>query len=137
MPGWEWPTWALNFKRPSVEVWVFDDDTGEGRWVNAEPQSRVVDKSGKDAYLCAEYEWDGEYYMQDFGPEHVRKRGSRQTVEDELKTPEPTEDLESTRLAPGRTRGSAAPDLLQDTRLAPGRSRVDNGAGVLPFLNEK
>merc|ERR1712232_1359223 len=77
---WEWPSWCLNFKSPSIEVFVVDDDTGVGRWVEAEPQSRVVDKSGRDAYLCVEYEWDGEYYVQDFGPQHVRRRGQLETV---------------------------------------------------------
>merc|ERR1712087_237285 len=77
---WEWPAWCLNFKRPSIEVYVEDEDTGRGRWVDAEPQSRVVDKSGRDAYLCAEYEWDGEFYVQDFGPQHVRRRGQKTTV---------------------------------------------------------
>ena len=24
-----------------------------------------MDKSGRDAYLCAEYLWEGEYYVQD------------------------------------------------------------------------
>merc|ERR550532_3872953 len=77
---WEWPPWCLNFKSPCIEVYVVDDETGKGRWVEAEPQSRVVDKAGRDAYLCAEYEWDGEYYVQDFGPQHVRRRGQQTTV---------------------------------------------------------
>lgn len=77
---WEWPTWCLNFKEPCIEVYVVDDDTGKGKWVKAEPQSRVVDKSGRDAYLCVEYEWDGDYYIQDFGPQNVRKRGHEMTV---------------------------------------------------------
>merc|ERR1711963_1153603 len=80
-PGrWEWPAWCLNFKSPCIEVYVVDDDTGVGKWVEAEPQSRVVDKAGKDAYLCVEYEWDGEFYVQDFGPQHVRRRGQTITV---------------------------------------------------------
>lgn len=78
---WEWPPWCLNFKEPCIEVFVVDDDDGgQGRWVEAEPQSRVVDKAGRDAYLCAEYEWDGEFYVQDFGPQHVRRRGQKTTV---------------------------------------------------------
>lgn len=80
---WEWPPWCLNFKNPEIEVYVVDeDDGGKGRWVEAEPQSRVVDKAGRDAYLCVEYEWDNEFYVQDFGPQHVRKRGNKQTVFD-------------------------------------------------------
>ena len=49
----------------SRQVWVLDEDAGVGRWTSAQPQSRVVDKSGRDAYLCAEYLWDGEYYVQE------------------------------------------------------------------------
>mmetsp|Transcript_63079 Transcript_63079/g.137059 ORF Transcript_63079/g.137059 Transcript_63079/m.137059 type:complete len:339 (-) Transcript_63079:42-1058(-) len=77
---WEWPAWCLNFKQPSIEVYVEDEDTNEARWCQAEPQSRLVDKQGNDAYLCAEYDWDGELYVQDFGPEHVRRRGQKATV---------------------------------------------------------
>lgn len=81
---WEWPPWCLNFKQPSIEVYVLDDEAPpgaeQGRWVHGEPQSRVVDKSGVDAYLCVEYEWDDEYYVQDFGPQHVRRRGQHMTV---------------------------------------------------------
>merc|ERR1712048_1431540 len=77
---WEWPAWCLNFKTPCVEVYVFDDDTGVGRWVKGKPQSRVVDEAQRDAYLCVEYEWDGEYYVQDFGPQHVRQLGQKTTV---------------------------------------------------------
>mmetsp|Transcript_2645 Transcript_2645/g.5275 ORF Transcript_2645/g.5275 Transcript_2645/m.5275 type:complete len:368 (-) Transcript_2645:26-1129(-) len=51
---WEWPSWCLNFKSPSIEVFVVDDETGVGRWVEAEPQSRVVDTAGRGAYPCAE-----------------------------------------------------------------------------------
>jgi len=101
---WEWPTWCLDFKNPSIEVWVMDDDTGSGRWVEGEPQSRVVDKSGRDAYLCAEYEWEGEYYAQDFGPQHVRRRGWQETVIQLLDRQQGggTTDLDATRIAPGR-----------------------------------
>lgn len=78
---WEWPPWVLNKRSPCVEVFVEDADTpGGGRWVKAEPQSRVVDKAGHDAYLCAEYKWDDDYYIQDFGPHHVRKVGNMFSV---------------------------------------------------------
>eukprot|EP00913_Durusdinium_trenchii_P035484 g33207.t1 len=77
---WEWPPWCLNFKSPNIEVWVLDEDAGVGRWVSAQPQSRVVDKAGRDAYLCAEYLWEAEYYVQDFGPQHVRRKGEARTV---------------------------------------------------------
>lgn len=78
--GWEWPPWCLNFKDHCIEVYVVDDETGKGKWVDGEPQSRVVDKAGRDAYLCVEYLWDGEYYVQDFGPQHVRKTGTKESV---------------------------------------------------------
>eukprot|EP00929_Paragymnodinium_shiwhaense_P068469 TRINITY_DN34439_c0_g1_i4.p1 TRINITY_DN34439_c0_g1~~TRINITY_DN34439_c0_g1_i4.p1 ORF type:complete len:399 (-),score=51.77 TRINITY_DN34439_c0_g1_i4:65-1261(-) len=81
-PRWKWPAWALQVKPPIIEVFVEDDDTGSGRWCDAEPQSRVVDSDKRDAYLCAEYQWDDEYYVQDFGPQHVRKRGQYMTVFD-------------------------------------------------------
>jgi hypothetical protein len=77
---WQWPTWSLNTKEKGIEVYVEDDDSGESRWCEATPQFRVVDKEGNDAYLCAEYEWDDDFYVQDFSPEHVRKRGQRMTV---------------------------------------------------------
>lgn len=107
-PGrWEWPSWCLNFKSPCIEVFVVDDDTGKGKWVEAEPQSRVVDKAGRDAYLCVEYEWDGEFYVQDFGPQHVRRRGHNTTV------------LESFDQAAGKD-----------------NKHQDTGGGVAAFLNE-
>jgi len=77
---WEWPQWCLNFKEPCIEVFVEDEETNSGRWVMGEPQSRVVDKTGRDAYLCVEYEWDGEFFVQDFGPQHVRRRGEQKPV---------------------------------------------------------
>lgn len=121
---WEWPTWCLNFKQPCIEVWVVDDDTGVGRWVEAEPQSRVVDKSGRDAYLCVEYDWDGEYYVQDFGPQHVRRRGQKETVFQVFDRQQADgggyEDLDRTRLAPGRSRandtGGGVSAFLEDSR---------------------
>jgi len=79
---WEWPPWCLIVKDPCIEVFVEDEDTGDSRWVRAEPQNRVVDPHGNDTFLCAEYEWDGEYYNQDFGPQHVRRRGAKYTVKE-------------------------------------------------------
>jgi len=108
---WEWPPWCLNFKEPCIEVLVEDEDGGESRWVEAEPQSRVVDKVGRDAYLCAEYEWDGELYVQDFGPQHVRRRGQKTTVFELFVTMKPKD----------------GGDL--------NRSR-DQGGGVMAFLND-
>mmetsp|Transcript_58322 Transcript_58322/g.148093 ORF Transcript_58322/g.148093 Transcript_58322/m.148093 type:complete len:436 (-) Transcript_58322:49-1356(-) len=115
---WEWPTWCLNFKQPCIEVYVVDEDTGVGRWTNAEPQSRVVDKTGRDAYLCVEYEWDGEYYVQDFGPQHVRRRGHKETVFSLFE----------------QAQADGAYDDLEKTKMAPGRGR-DDGAGVMAFLD--
>lgn len=81
-PGhWSWPDWALNHRQPCIEVYVEDEDTtGGGRWVNATPLHRVIDKQGHDAFLSAQYDWDGELYEQDFTPEHVRRQGERNTV---------------------------------------------------------
>lgn len=73
----QWPAWSLNNAEPCIEVFVMDDESGQGQWCPAEPQSRVVDFDQQDAYLCAEYLWEGDYYIQDFGPRHVRKRGSQ------------------------------------------------------------
>merc|ERR1719240_2547823 len=72
---WEWPEWCLDPKQPCIEVFVEDEDTGEKRWVTGEPQNRVIDTMDKDLFLCAEYEWNGEFYNQDFEPQHVRRRG--------------------------------------------------------------
>jgi len=115
---WEWPPWCLNFKKPCIEVWVFDDDTNQGKWVSAEPQTRVVDKNGRDAYLCAEYCWDGEYFVQDFGPQHVRRRGHKETVFDMLNRP------------------AAGGDDLENTVLGPGRKRNDTGGGISHLLDD-
>lgn len=144
---WEWPKWAIDSRSPVIEVWVVDDDTGESRWIEGEPQSRVVDKTGRDAYLAVEYMWDNDYFVQDFGPQHVRRRGSKETVFDVFqkrgdggdldrtkRAPgrSGTGDLDQTKLAPGRNRGSGGD--LEQTRLAPGRNRADNGGGVSAFL---
>jgi len=83
---WKWPAWCLNSKSPALEVFVEDEDTGEGRWVEATPINRVVDKDGNDAFISAEYDWDGEEYVQDFAPEHVRKRGSKISVQEMIKS---------------------------------------------------
>merc|ERR1712176_936203 len=39
-----------------------------------------TDVKGNDAYLCVEYNWDGDEYQEDFGPEKVRKPGDSITV---------------------------------------------------------
>jgi len=83
--AWQWPAWALRYKTPCIEVFVQDEDTGKSCWVEAEPQSSVIDPAGGDAFLAVEYSWDGEYYVQDFGPEHVRQKGSKTTVQELLR----------------------------------------------------
>jgi len=64
-----------------------DDETREARWVLGEPQSSVVDEQGNDKFLAVEYFWDGEYYVQDFGPEHVRQEGGETTVKEMFRRP--------------------------------------------------
>lgn len=107
---WEWPAFCLNFKQPCIEVYVVDEETNAGRWVRAEPQSRVVDKAGRDAYLCVEYDWDGEDYVQDFGPQHVRKIGQTMTVFQML---EKTAGLEET-VTMERDGGGGVSSFLRD-----------------------
>jgi len=82
-----------------------------------------VDKSGSDAYLCVEYEWDTEFYVQDFGPQHVRRRGQKKTVFDIFNQ---SDDLEATRKA---NRGG--PDL-DATR----KTNRDKGGGVSALLED-
>eukprot|EP00930_Biecheleria_cincta_P080805 TRINITY_DN6926_c0_g1_i1.p1 TRINITY_DN6926_c0_g1~~TRINITY_DN6926_c0_g1_i1.p1 ORF type:complete len:396 (+),score=80.22 TRINITY_DN6926_c0_g1_i1:25-1188(+) len=77
-PDWSWPSFC--FQPARIEVWVLDDETNVAKWLTAQVKSRVVDSEGKDAYLAAEYNWDDEYYVQDFGPQHVRERGRQETV---------------------------------------------------------
>eukprot|EP00811_Abedinium_folium_P034458 NODE_7336_length_1588_cov_19.342231.p1 GENE.NODE_7336_length_1588_cov_19.342231~~NODE_7336_length_1588_cov_19.342231.p1 ORF type:complete len:306 (+),score=40.42 NODE_7336_length_1588_cov_19.342231:144-1061(+) len=79
-PHWQWPNWCLNVADPCIEVFVEDEEWGESMWVKARPKNRVVDKNGDDAFLCVEYEWEGAYYSQDFGPQHVRGCAGRMSV---------------------------------------------------------
>mmetsp|Transcript_73405 Transcript_73405/g.238762 ORF Transcript_73405/g.238762 Transcript_73405/m.238762 type:complete len:209 (-) Transcript_73405:140-766(-) len=83
---WTWPEWALRGRRSEIEVLVTDEGLGEKRWVEAVPQSRVVDKSGSDTYLSVQYSWDGVVYDEDFGPEQVRRRGSGESVAELLRS---------------------------------------------------
>lgn len=80
--AWSWPAWALRRSSP-VEVYVEDEDPGQCRWVQAHPEKRVVDHRGHDAFLSVQYEWEDEFYLQEFGPEHVRRVGSCTTVLEE------------------------------------------------------
>lgn len=80
---WSWPIWALDRQQPCIEVYVEDEDTGEGRWIKqCTPLHRVVHPDGHDQFLAAEYIWDDESYEQDFEPQHVRPFWSKQTVLD-------------------------------------------------------
>jgi len=118
---WHWPAWCLNFKAPTIEVFVIDEDTGEGRWLLGTPQSRVVDKVGNDAYLCAEYDWDGELFVEDFPPDRVRRRGHTSTVQ---------ELLSRQRAAAGQA-ALGSVDSIDATQRS-----VDDGGGLSRFLNE-
>lgn len=64
---------------PCIEVYITDESSGESHWVSAEPISQVICSEGYD-YLSAEYDFDGEYYTEDFGPERVRRRGQLESV---------------------------------------------------------
>lgn len=143
-PRWEWPAWCLNFKSPNIEVWVLDDETNIGRWVSAQPQSRVVDKSGKDAYLCAEYNWDGEYYVQDFGPQHVRRNGERATVMQLLgQADRSSVEMDSTKVFKGndldQTKVFEKNEKLIDTKVFGSKKKGggrDLGGGLSSFLED-
>lgn len=78
--GWQWPKWCMERKRPRIEVWVEGECVS--LWTEGVPQTIVVDGNQNHAFLCVEYEWDGDKYVQDFGPEHVRRRGETDTVYD-------------------------------------------------------
>eukprot|EP00929_Paragymnodinium_shiwhaense_P000816 TRINITY_DN101022_c0_g1_i1.p1 TRINITY_DN101022_c0_g1~~TRINITY_DN101022_c0_g1_i1.p1 ORF type:complete len:679 (-),score=165.85 TRINITY_DN101022_c0_g1_i1:60-2096(-) len=80
---WEWPAWALDKNKPCIQVWVEDEDAGS-KWCDAVPLTRVVGEDGTDAFLAVQYQWDGECFDQDFGPEHVRRRGEASTVKEYL-----------------------------------------------------
>merc|ERR1712151_1482255 len=43
-PKWRWPPWALNHRKPEIEVYVTDDAAGLGKWCKAEPRSRILDE---------------------------------------------------------------------------------------------
>lgn len=81
--GWKWPKWAMDKRNPCIEVWVEDEDMkGGGAWCKGRPQSIVLDDLKHHAFLCAEYDWDGEEYVQDFAPQHVRHKDDTRTVFD-------------------------------------------------------
>lgn len=134
---WQWPEWTLNTKRACIEVYVTDEDSAESRWCEAEPQFRVVDKEGNDAYLCAEYEWDGEFYVQDFGPHHVRKRGQDMTVF-QMFTLDPTavnenDFMKDTMNKSVGRRNLDDTDPFMTTKPRP-NGRSDSGGGVSSWL---
>jgi len=80
--AWSWPAWALR-ATSAVEVLVEDPATGEHHWIRAWPEKRIVDRLGHDAFLSVQYERDNELYLEDVGPEHVRRQGSTRTVLEE------------------------------------------------------
>lgn len=82
--AWEWPKWCLAYFEPCVEVYVIDDETDKRKWVGGMPRERVMDEKGQDAYLSVEYMWEGELFIQEFPPEHVRQPGRTATVRDFL-----------------------------------------------------
>jgi len=63
---------------------VYDEESGQSKWVLATPEDRVVDKDGHDAFISAEYEWNSADFVQDFGPDHVRRLGEVLTIADLL-----------------------------------------------------
>jgi len=78
---------------------VLDDETNAAKWLSAQVKSRVVDSEGQDAYLAAEYHWDNEYYVQDFGPQHIRGRGGQETVLQQLsKEGQRKQEMDSTKV---------------------------------------
>mmetsp|Transcript_46271 Transcript_46271/g.106811 ORF Transcript_46271/g.106811 Transcript_46271/m.106811 type:complete len:347 (+) Transcript_46271:22-1062(+) len=81
---WKWPPWVLQFEIACIEVLIEDEGCEEAQWVQGVPLSQVVDPYGNDLFLCVEYKWGGEYFVQDFSPEHVRQRGKTATVQDLL-----------------------------------------------------
>lgn len=78
---------------------MLDDETNVAKWLSATVKSRVVDSEGQDAYLAAEYYWDNEYYVQDFGPQHLRGRGGPETVLQQLsKEGQRKQEMDSTKV---------------------------------------
>jgi len=138
---WQWPQWTLNTKEALIEVYVTDEDSNDSRWCQAQPQFRVVDKDGNDAYLCAEYEWDGEYYVQDFGPHHVRKRGQDMTVFELFSLdPSATNNKDFMQETMNKSMGR---QNMQDTdpfgtsrQAERAKPQVDSGGGVGAWLND-
>lgn len=81
---WRWPPWCLSQRPPLIEVYVGEVVGDSGRWVRAEPRSRIVDEEGHDRYLCAEYDWKGDRFVEDFEPDRVRRRGQALAVSELL-----------------------------------------------------
>eukprot|EP00931_Biecheleriopsis_adriatica_P120378 TRINITY_DN95498_c0_g1_i1.p1 TRINITY_DN95498_c0_g1~~TRINITY_DN95498_c0_g1_i1.p1 ORF type:complete len:383 (+),score=105.85 TRINITY_DN95498_c0_g1_i1:30-1151(+) len=84
--GWEWPLWCLDGEEGAVEVFVLEDEENNqtGRWLAGTTKSKVVDKSGRAAFLCVEYPFEDDHFIQDFRPQHVRRPRNSKTVLDEL-----------------------------------------------------
>jgi len=82
--NWSWPWWTFQKSPPCIEVYVHDEESGQSKWVLATPEDRVVDKDGHDAFISAEYEWNSADFVQDFGPDQVRRLGEVLTIADLL-----------------------------------------------------
>ncbi|CAD7962994.1 unnamed protein product [Amoebophrya sp. A25] len=80
--SFNWPAWTLTKKEGVIEVLVVDEEADEAipRWVDGIAKQRVVDETGKDAYILCEYDWEGEKFEEDFGPASVRRKGERDSV---------------------------------------------------------
>lgn len=127
---WQWPTWTLNSKDAQIEVYVTDEDTGESRWCKAVPQFRVVDKDGHDAYICAEYDWDEEYYVQDFGPHHVRRRGQKTSIFEMFSLDPNDTTMQDTR---GPSMKNATDPFMTSVKGGPAN---DSGGGVSDWMRQ-
>lgn len=126
--GWKWPKWAMDKRNPSIEVWVEDEDMlpQRGAWVKGRPQSIVLDDLKNHAFICAEYDWEGEEYVQDFGPEHVRHIGETITVFDTFAKGHDQDDMTGRKVQEHKTLQDHAGDLIEEG--------MDTGGGVTALL---
>jgi len=96
---WSWPSWCLNQEAGQLQVYVLDEETSTGAWVSGIAMTRVVDPSGKDAYLHVQYLWEEEEYVEDFSPPRVRRVGQLMTVEDMIRSGELSPQTEDSSIA--------------------------------------
>jgi len=81
--GWRWPAWCQKKGLGLLEVYVVDSQANRREWVKAQPKMCVIDGQG-DKYLCAEYIWDGECFVEDFGIDRIRRKGDTLTLQQQL-----------------------------------------------------